>query len=81
MLVYPNPATDYATISYKALNVEFQLSYSLLTIEGKHITTEQLKNSQDEVLLDVSKIQSGQYILILKDGNRIIKSKKLTIKR
>jgi hypothetical protein len=79
LLIYPNPSSEYTTIAYKVLNIEHQLSYMLLTVEGKLIKSTILQNTQDELLLNVSKLPSGKYVVVLKDGDRIITSKKLTI--
>ncbi len=78
LLAFPNPASTHITIAYKVNTVEENLSYILYNLEGRMIKSGILEYKQDEILLNVSKYSSGSYIIILKDGSRIINSQKIT---
>jgi hypothetical protein len=79
LFIYPNPSSQFTTISYKIDNFEGQLSYILLSTDGKVVKSSLLENTEDEFLINVTKFASGNYVLILKDENRVIIGKKLKI--
>lgn len=62
--VYPNPATDYLTISYE--NPEIQ-SFELYSLAGRKVFAEDHVSQ-----IDVQDYQSGSYILVAKQSNGAI---------
>ncbi len=79
--LYPNPAHDYITLSY---NCKFaNMTYSIIDIQGKALITAALKTIEDmsnnEVLVDLSKLSMGTYQILIKSNNTILWSEKLII--
>lgn len=70
--IYPNPATKNLTIEHGVTNG----SMALLDISGKTIWTGKLENTVDQI--DVSDVQAGMYILVVK-GNQPTITRKLVV--
>ena len=56
---YPNPATFNVTIPYSAKTVQ---TMSIYNIEGKLIEQHQLQPSNDNIVIDVTRMPAGIYI-------------------
>lgn len=68
--VYPNPATDYITIS----NPEnLKAEYELVDLSGKQVLFGTIQ-SEKQVLLNVSNLKPGNYVLNIKDNQTLILS-------
>lgn len=70
--IYPNPTSKNLTVEHGVTNG----SISLFDVKGKTIWTEKLENSIDQI--DVSDVQAGMYILVVK-GNQHTITRKLVI--
>ena len=67
---YPNPATNYLTISTTFENT-ITIKYSILDIYGKEILSSESKNYTNKFLekIDVNSLEGGTYIIKLKLDN------------
>jgi hypothetical protein len=64
--VYPNPSTNAITVSYPV--VSEKASLQLLSSEGKKIIQYSITANTTQTAIDVSKLLSGNYLLVL-DNN------------
>ncbi|MDX8552346.1 M4 family metallopeptidase [Tenacibaculum sp. 1B UA] len=69
LLAYPNPAADFIQVKL-ASKVE-KISYKLINTVGKVVKEGYLKSSN----LDVSKLNTGMYILEVNDGQKLLTTK------
>lgn len=65
--VYPNPATNELWVEYLMVNGNNLQSIDIYTIKGKKVLSKPVKTAYGMVELDVSSLQSGNYIV--KVGN------------
>lgn len=73
--IYPNPASDFVTIN----SLELISSLSILSLDGKLITTKLINMAKTNYQLDISSLTKGIYFVFLSstDGRTI--SKKLIV--
>lgn len=80
-MLYPNPALDYTTLKYNCKYAN--LTYSIIEASGKIIKSSVLETIEDtklnEVLIDLSSINSGTYYLVIKTNGKSIWTEKLII--
>jgi len=80
--IYPNPASDYAAISYVSLETH-DVSIEMINCIGQTIISKSLNaiEGNNNVVFDLSGINGGVYYIVVraKDG-KFIQSKKLIIK-
>lgn len=69
--VYPNPTTGIIKIDYEMNDTFNPKSYQILSIEGVEVFSGTINSS----LIDLSRLDSGLYILIVKFNNQYIKRK------
>ena len=75
LIVYPNPSSELVTVMYSSRNAN---SIIISDNMGKTIFTQELRNSKNEILLDISNYSSGLYrVSILNKSGEILMSKKL----
>jgi hypothetical protein len=79
LLIYPTPTKKFTTIAYNITRGEGQLNLFLTNLAGKTMQTQALKNAQDEIILDVTKLSASTYLVIIKEDNRVLVSKKLIV--
>jgi len=70
----PNPVTHRTTLFYELLNIDKveNAEIEIYTILGYLKDRRKITNVKDEVLLDLSAYNSGQYIVVLKHGGKIL---------
>lgn len=77
LTVYPNPGSDYISVSIPAPNTRVQL----LDLKGNVIMERKTIIGEKSIRLDVSKFPNAAYLLQLKSSNsQIIGSKKIVVK-
>lgn len=79
--IYPNPASEYATVSYR-LNERAKVSlevYNMLGSLVKTVTPGQLFDGQKETQLNVRDLKSGQYFVKLVVNDQTQDVMKLTV--
>lgn len=77
--VYPNPAADKISISFQNLNNEV-VEVKLISIAGTKVATLfEGKITDEEKLLDLPKVPSGNYFISVKSKNGIESFKKIMI--
>lgn len=69
LLTYPNPAADFVQV--KLASKAEKIHYKLINTVGKVIKEGRLKSSN----LDVSKLNTGMYILEINDGQKLLTTK------
>ncbi|MEQ9426331.1 MAG: T9SS type A sorting domain-containing protein [Cyclobacteriaceae bacterium] len=82
--LYPNPATNLINLDYERNNAA-NIKMQILDMMGKEVRYMELHNaSRDQLLIDVSDLQNGMYILNFMDSNhnnRIILGARLMISK
>jgi len=68
MTLYPNPSTDFITLSSKNENLE-ELSFALIDNSGKIILNDQKVNSENEKI-NIKALPSNMYFLIISKLNK-----------
>lgn len=82
LIVYPNPAKDYLTISVspKSMNVQMKI----FDIMGRQLADKKYKTdpgeTEQKINLDVSEFSNGFYFLMLKDDDKTITQKFSVVK-
>ena len=71
-ILYPNPAIDQVTITFKNEGLFALECYDLL---GKLVQKEMITNSGQ--VINISSLKSGMYLYRIKDGNKTIQTGKL----
>lgn len=73
MKVYPNPANDRLHIAF-ASDVNSSSVISIIDLTGHLVFSSEIAagNSSDEVVLDLSTIQSGLYVISMQNGKDIV---------
>lgn len=71
---YPNPTTDYITLSVVDFDVT-KLSYQLYDTNGKLIQTKKLEENQTYIVL--SHLASASYFLKVSENNQVLKTFKI----
>ena len=66
--IYPNPASEFLTIENDGLGNNFT-SVEILSLDGKVIIERKIEKSDNETLIDISKLTPGRYIAKLKAAN------------
>ncbi len=76
--VYPNPSKDYITLEYRTDDTYSKLYVEIKDATGKTVFTKQLKNGDNEEIINISELNSGVYSLMLYGDNSMIEYKKIT---
>lgn len=71
---YPNPASDFINVEFKATEHYRDLSIRVLNVLGEQVYESTIANGQTQLTLDVNPWQNGLYILQIKQNNKIISS-------
>ena len=71
ILVFPNPANDYLSIE---TDMRSDLTAELHSLDGKILIS---KVFNENTVLDLTGVIKGAYILIIRNRNKIVESKKI----
>ncbi|MFH2142405.1 MAG: T9SS type A sorting domain-containing protein [Bacteroidota bacterium] len=63
--VYPNPASDELWVEYILLNDNAINKVEMLSLDGKTVLTQSIRNNYGVEQIDISKIISGNYVIKL----------------
>jgi len=77
--VYPNPADDFLRVQYQVSSGS-KNSFELINLVGARVYQTELNAQQNEMELDLSKLNPGVYFYSLKSDGEVIMSKKLVIR-
>ncbi|NOG56327.1 MAG: PKD domain-containing protein [Bacteroidetes bacterium] len=66
--IYPNPATNQISIDLR--NSSERVEIQIVDISGKEVVSKHRTNSGSVETIDISKLNSGFYFMILNDGNK-----------
>ena len=75
--IYPNPATNYATINYVSGNVS-SIEFKLLDVLGQEVDVQSIGNISDgnyTLTLSTEELLSGIYFVLLNNGSSILRKK------
>ena len=72
--VYPNPATDFLTLSAKDTELS-DLNYQLYNLSGKLILQDQLRDQNTQI--DLRNLSSATYLLKISDNTKNLKTFKI----
>ncbi|MBW6461370.1 MAG: T9SS type A sorting domain-containing protein, partial [Bacteroidales bacterium] len=76
--LFPNPAGDYV-IAYYHLDDKYKNGeIALIDLKGNVLNRFPVKNSKDQMDIDLKAYPNGLYIVSLKSGNQILDSKKIS---
>lgn len=67
--IYPNPTADIINIDYKQTKPE-ALSLEIFDMQGKAVLTKKLNGQGENISIDISDFEKGQYIFRLIDEDR-----------
>lgn len=81
MSVFPNPATDQITIKVDNSSNPFQGQIILMDLLGRSLMEDIwfLHEKENLKTVDVSRLQPGMYLVLLRDQNNVVSSQKLII--
>ncbi len=79
--IYPNPASQYATIDYTVQYNFTTASVSFYNLLGKQIGEFELSKNSDKLRVNVSNWDSGMYMYKLTIDGRKVSTKKLLVNR
>lgn len=76
--IYPNPAHDFIHIQYEGLSHSEMALYDVM---GKQVLSVQSENTnfEDDIIINISSLASGLYILKIIDNQQFIISRKIII--
>lgn len=74
--LWPNPTKNELSFKLNSINNE-KVIVDLVDIQGRNVYSKTLNNSTSNIInsIDVSKINRGLYVLIIKQGNAVINKK------
>ena len=67
---YPNPTEDFFNLDLSDLNLLEELKVSIVSMDGKLLSSEMLINPTNELRLDLRSLESGVYIVELASSNQ-----------
>ena len=79
--IYPNPATQFATIDYTVQQNFNSASVTFYNLLGKQIGEFELSKASDKLRVNVSNWESGMYMYKLTVDGRKVSTKKLLVNR
>ena len=72
-IVYPNPTTEQVKVSYKGTDFSNTVTLNIYDLLGRQIIQKDLspeRNGNFQAIIDVSKYQTGSYVLSITDGQK-----------
>ncbi len=66
--VYPNPASEFITVSIGQQFSDDQIFIKILDLAGRIVFAEQKNNPQKKITVDVSKLEAGIYLVEISNG-------------
>lgn len=78
ILIFPNPTEDFLTIDFKQTILE-NASARIYDITGKLIFSEKKKEDSQNMILNLSEISSGSYILVIENEYTVVFQQKLMV--
>lgn len=71
-IIYPNPAKDVIKITLKGAMVNKSVDISLISMDGKVVTTLKIASAKQAISMNIANIASGKYQLIVKTDTELI---------
>ncbi|MBC8883612.1 T9SS type A sorting domain-containing protein [Flavobacterium piscinae] len=75
LVLSPNPTQD--TVSIKYIGYESDVELNVFDLTGRLMSTEQLPIKSNNLLLNVSSYPTGIYIVVIKQGEKLLSQHKL----
>ena len=79
--VLPNPASTFATFSYKFPLLKSKAAVSISDVTGKIIEQFLIVNRQGQIIWDTRKIANGIYLYQIKDENSVLANGKVVVEK
>jgi hypothetical protein len=79
--ISPNPATTYTIVEYSLPVKASNASISIYNTNGVVVWQQDIKLVKDQVIVDLSSIPSGSYMVSLQSGNQTLTSKSLSVSK
>ncbi len=80
LMFYPNPANDFATISYEISEPVNNLLLIVNDALGKVVYTKKLSKTSDQILVVLKDYAKGNYMASIFNADKIVKSCKFVVK-
>jgi hypothetical protein len=77
--VFPNPARSYITAEYKLDAEPSNAQLLVIAADGRMIRQVHLKNSQDQVVIELQNLPAGIYFIQLKNNHKMLGTAKFNI--
>jgi len=77
LVLFPNPAGDYVIAYFDSLDFEEAGNLTIDNIQGQRLALIKLESEQNQLVLDVSDLPNGLYVVSLRINNELIESEKL----
>ncbi|MCX6234750.1 MAG: T9SS type A sorting domain-containing protein [Bacteroidetes bacterium] len=78
LILFPNPASDYVIVYFSTIELKNTGKLLLHDISGKFLEIMTLHNYQNQLVLNLSDVPNGIYIISLYVDDELVESKKLT---
>ena len=79
--ISPNPATTYTIVEYSLPVKASNASISIYNTNGVVVWQQDIKLVKDQVIVDLSSIPSGSYMVSLQSGKQTLTSKSLSVSK
>lgn len=80
LMFYPNPANDFATISYEISEPVNNLQLIVNDALGKVVYTQKLSKTSDQILVVLKDYAKGNYLASIFNADKMVKSCKFVVK-
>jgi hypothetical protein len=77
--VFPNPARNFITVEYNLDSEPANAQVLVIAADGRMIRHVHLKNSRDQVVIELQNLPSGMYIIQLKNNHKMLGTAKFNI--
>lgn len=79
--IYPNPASNFATLDYQLTNKVNSAEVKIFNLMGAEVKNALLENNGNKLRMDISELKNGIYFYSILINNDIYQTKKLVIQR
>ena len=77
--IFPNPAKNKLNIEYRIVNGIAPNNLDIYDLRGKLIQTQKMQDNKQKLELNISQLSTGTYLLVIKQNNTKLSSKKFVV--